>query len=119
MESLGRERMKQRDRVWRRRRFQGAVVPQTMLSMHLWIIQQRRRRVLAWWNFGEQLGISFEQGVDRLGHLTSDTTDHAGLAKIGLGALDKGTFGFDQSRIEADACGVMTPYRLDDSHTEH
>src|SRR2546430_16814221 len=78
MESLGRERMKQSDRVWRRRRFQGAVVPQMMLSMHLWIIQQRRRRVLAWWNFAQQLGISFEQAVDCLGHLTRDTSDHSG-----------------------------------------
>src|SRR6266496_1894476 len=111
--------MKQRDRVWRRCRFQGAVVPQMMLSMHLWIIQQRRWRILTRRDLTQQFCISFEQGVDRLSHLTSNTTDHAGLAKIGLRSLVKGTFDFHQSLIEPGPFIVLQPDRLEDSQKEH
>ena len=41
-------------------------------------------RILSWQNFREQLCISFEQCVDRLGHLTRYLTDDSLLPNAGL-----------------------------------
>ena len=36
-----------------------------------WVVHQRRRWVLAWRDFREQIGIALEQSIDDLGHLVS------------------------------------------------
>src|SRR2546426_384414 len=118
MESFGRERMKYSDCVWRWRRFQGPVVTLAMLSMHLWIIQLRRRRDLSWRDFAQQLCILFEQSVDGLGHLTSHTTDHPRLANVGLRPFIIRAFGFDQSVIEPGPFIVPQPNSLHDSEKQ-
>ncbi len=59
--------MKHGNRIWKGRRFQGPIVPLAMPLMDLRVIEHRRRWVLSWKNFREQLGVSFEQRVDRFG----------------------------------------------------
>ena len=76
--------MKHGNRVRKGRRFQGPIVPLAIPLMDLWVIQQRLRWVLSWQNFREKLAISFEQSVDRLGHLTSYPTDDPLLPNAGL-----------------------------------
>ncbi len=76
--------MKHDNRVGRWRRFQGTILTLAMLSMHLWIKQLRRRRILAWRNSTQQLCISFEQSVNRLGHLTGHATDHPLFPDMGM-----------------------------------
>ena len=76
--------MKHGNRIGKGRRFQRSIVPLAMPLMHLRIIQQRRRRILPWQNLREELGIPFEQCVDRLGHLTGYPTDDPLLPNAGL-----------------------------------
>ncbi len=76
--------MKHGNRIRKGRRFQRSIVPLAMPLMNLWIIQQRRRGILPWQNLREELGISFEQCVDRLGHLTRYPTDDPLLPNAGL-----------------------------------
>ena len=85
-----------------------------MLSMHLRVIQQRRRRDLSWQDLAQDLGITFEQGIDGLGHLASYTPDHACFANVGLGAL-----GFDQAIIELGPLVVLQPDGLEDGQKQH
>ncbi len=93
--------MKNGNRVGKGRRFQRPVVALTMSSMHLRVVQQRRRCVLAWRDFAQQLRIAFEQGVDGLGYLAGHTPDHLRFAHVGLHALVIGALGFDQPLIQA------------------
>jgi hypothetical protein len=69
--------MKHGNRIGKGRRFQGPIVPLAMPLMDLRVIEHRRRWVLSWKNFRDQLGVSFEQRVDRIGHLTSYPTEPA------------------------------------------
>jgi hypothetical protein len=64
-----------------------------MLSMHLWIIQQRRGRLLSWQDLAQDLGIAFEQGIDGLSHLASHASDlhhdYGTLQEVTLRSLRK------------------------------
>src|SRR6266700_8433679 len=93
--------MKYCNYIGRRRRFQGPVMSLAMVSMHPWIIQQRRWRLLAKWNFREQLSISFEQSVNGLGHLASNPTNHTGFSCVGLCSLVVRLFGFAEVLVAA------------------
>ena len=111
--------MKHDHRIGRWRRFQGPILTLAMLSMHLWIIQLRWRRVLAWRNSTQQLCISFEQSINRLGHLTGHATDHPLFPDIGLCPFVIGALGFDQSLIQAGPFVVTQANGLEDDQKQH
>ena len=52
--------------------------------MHLRIVQQRRWRFLSWWDLAQELCISFQEGIDGLGHLTGYAPNHPRLADVRL-----------------------------------
>ncbi len=111
--------MKQGNRIGRWRRFQGPILTLAMLSMHLWIIQLRWRRVLAWRNSPQQLCISLEQSVDGLGHLTSYATDHPLFPDMGLRAFVIRAFRFDQSLIQLGPFIVPQANGLENDQEQH
>ncbi len=76
--------MKHGNLIGKGRRFQRSIVPLAMPLMNLWIIEQRRRGILPWQNFRQQLCIAFEQRVDHLGHLTGYPTDDPLLSNTGV-----------------------------------
>jgi len=84
--------MKNGNRVGRGRRFRRPVVALAMSSMHLRVVQQRRRCVLAWRDFAQQLRIAFKQGIDGLGHLAGHTPDYLRFAYVGLCAYSEYIF---------------------------
>lgn len=97
--------MSDRNHVWRRRRFQRPVLTLPMPLMHLWIIQQRRRRFLPLRNATQEFRITHKQRVDGLDHLPSDATNDARFPCIGLPTLIERTAGFDQALIQP--CPLM------------
>src|SRR3989440_2441994 len=105
--------------VWGRRRFQGSILPLTMLAMHLWIIQLRRWRFLARQDRAQQFCISLEQSVDGLGHLTGHATDHPLFPDMGLRAFVIRAFRFDQSLIQLGPFVVPQANGLEDDQKQH
>jgi hypothetical protein len=111
--------MKHDNRVGRWRLFQGPILTLAMLSIHLWIKQLRRRRILAWRDSTQQLCISFEQSVNRLGHLTGHATDHPLFPDMGMCPFVIGALGFDQSLIQVGPFVVPQANGLEDDQKQH
>src|SRR5579883_1602060 len=106
--------MSYRNRIERWRRFQGPIMALPMSLMHLWIVQQRRWRLLPLRDAGEQLRIPLEQSVDRLNHLTCNAPNHTGFARVGLCAFIKWAASFDQTLIQPRPFVVAQANHLQD-----
>src|SRR5713101_7637697 len=92
--------MKHGNGIGERCRFQWSIVPLAMPPMNLWIIQQRRRGILSWQNVREHLGVSLEQRVDGLGHLTCDPTNDPLFPNARLRLFIIRAAGLDQALVE-------------------
>ena len=91
----------------------------TMSSMHLRVIQQRRRWDLAWWDFAQKLGIAFEQSVDGLGHLVGHAPrSPASWPCRTACARHRGTW-LDQPVVELGPFIVPQPDGLEDGEKQH
>ncbi len=90
-----------------------------MLSMHLGIVQQRRRRGRSRWSPAQDLGIPFEQRIHGLNHLAGNTTDHAQLSDMGLCTLVVGTLYLDQSLEEPSPFVILQPASLGNHQKHH
>lgn len=107
--------MKHGNHIGKGRRFQWSIVPLAMPLMNLRVIQQRRRGILPWQNLRQELGISSEQRVDRLGHLTRYPTDDSLLPNAGLRLFVKRAPSLDQALIQFGPLVVLQANSLEDS----
>src|SRR5690348_1616621 len=107
--------MKHGNRIREGRRFQRSILSLTMPLMDLRVIQQRRRRVLPWQHFCQQLCIAFEQGVDRLGHLPGYPTDDPLFPNAGLRLFVIRAPRLDQALVQFGPLIVLQADSLEDS----
>src|SRR5438132_6019346 len=107
--------MKHSNRIRQWCRFQRPIVPLAMPLMNLLVIQHRRRWILRWQNILEELGISIEQCVDRLGHLTRYPTDDPLLPNAGLRLFVIRAPRLDQALVQFGPLVVLQADSLEDS----
>src|SRR5258706_738872 len=90
-----------------------------MSPMHLWIVQQRRRRFLSLWNLPKRLGVLLEQGVDHFGNLASQAAHDHELSFVGSRAFVPAALDRNQALVEPGPFTILFLDGITDDEEEH